>query len=385
MNKQQKLKGYLRMTMKAALRTALRIFSFVPVKDDRILFFAGMRGYTCNPKYVAEYLNDNYPGKFQLCWLAKTPEELEGRNYLTFIKYSPFQLLKALATSKVFVTNGSGAICPRRKKNFVVGTWHGNPYKKIGYDVHDSFTVTDVKHQSLDVMISVCEDYTEKCIHSGFHYHGRVINCGYPRNDIFFDARKSQDAANRVKKHYKLKSKVVLFAPTYRGEYQTGEKTNYKLDFSALNDSLAKKYGDDFSIVIRMHYFDKNQYNLPENVIDAGDWADMQELLCATDLLITDCSSTIWDFALTGRPCLLYFPDVENYTSSRGLYSDPVSWPGILCKTMDALCEALENLDETAFAERANTYLKETVSYEDGTASRQVCEEIIRFINTGKK
>ena len=70
-----------------------------------------------------------------------------------------------------------------------------------------------------------------------------------------------------------------------------------------------------------MHYFDKNQYDLPDYVVDAGDWADMQELLCATDLLITDCSSTIWDFAFTGRPCLLYFPDAEFYASSRGLYS----------------------------------------------------------------
>lgn len=381
----QSLKGYLRITMKAVLRSTLRLLFFVPVKNNRILFFAGMRGYTCNPKYVAEFLNDNYPGEYELCWLDKNPADIEGRDYLTFIKYNPFNLIKFLATSKVFVTNGTGAICPRRKKNYIVGTWHGNPYKKIGYDVDEKFTQSDIKHQSLDMMISLSNDYTEKCIHSGFHYYGRIINCGYPRNDIFFNVIKYQNAANEVKRKYNLKDKVILFAPTYRGKYQAGDKTDYKLDFFALSNSLKKKYEDDFSIIVRMHYFDKNQYNLPDNVIDVGDWADIQEILCATDLLITDCSSTIWDFALTGKPCLLFFSDLDKYDSSRGLYSDPASWPGILCKNMNDLCKAVEKLNEDAYLKIVNKYLKNTGSYENGTASRQVCEDIIRFIKSGNK
>ena len=267
----------------------------------------------------------------------------------------------------------------------IVGTWHGNPYKKIGYDLKDIFSKTDIKHQSLDVVISVSEDYTEKCIHSGFHYDGRILSIGYPRNDIFFDSVKCKEAASKVRKHYRLKGKVILFAPTFRGVYQMAEKANFQLDFTKLENSFKKKYGEDFSIIVRMHYFDKNQYDLPENVIDVENWPDMQEILCATDVLITDCSSTIWDFALTGRPCLLYFPDVENYTSSRGLYSDPASWPGIFCKTMDELCKAVETLNEDETAEKATVYLKETASYENGTASKQVCDEIFRFIETGKK
>lgn len=366
--------------MKAILRASLRMTPFIPIKKNKILFFAGMRGYTCSPKYIAEYLNTNYPGKYELCWIGKDPEEVKDYPYIKYVKFSPFPLFYALASSKVFVTNGENAICPKSKRRLILCTWHGVPYKKIGYASADKFALVDMKHSAIDVFISASQEYTDKVIKGSFHYDGEVLNSGYPRNDIFLNEKACRAAGRKIREHYNIKGTSILFAPTYRGTYQTGEKIDFKLDFKAFEKAVKEKFGDKATILVRMHYFDKNQYDLPETIVDVGDWPDMQEIMCAADILITDYSSTIWDFALTGRPCLLYLSDLEMYKSNRGLYSDPNTWPGIECRSMDELCDALQDLDEQKCQEMAKTYLEKMGSFENGTASQKACERLISFI-----
>lgn len=385
MDKKQELKGDVRLFLKKCLRGSLRAAEIIiPVKKNKILFYAGARGYICSPKYVAEYLNDHYPGKYELCWIGKDEKQLEGKSYLKLVKVSPFSLFYALASSKVFVTNGENAICPKSKKKLIICTWHGAAYKKVGFDTKDKFSKTDTKHSAINILLSISQEYTTHLIKSGFHYNGRILNCGYPRNDIFFDKNKVELASNKIRDKYHLTGKVILFAPTYRGVYQTANKVDFKLDFSKLKQALIQKYGDKVTILVRMHYFDKNQYDLPDNAIDVGNWPDMQELLCATDILITDYSSTIWDFALTKKPCLLYVPDLHEYETERGLYTDPRTWPGVLCMNMEELSNAIINLDEASCAKKAEEYLKNVCSYENGTATQQVCNEIVNYIDNSK-
>lgn len=167
------------------LRVAVRSAFFIPVKKNKILFYAGARGYICSPKYVCEYINSNYPGHFQLCWIGKDKNDVKDYPYVSFVKYSPFSLIYALASSKVFVTNGENAICPKSKKRLIICTWHGAVYKKIGFDTPDVFIQKSMSKSAVDLFLSVSKEYTEHCIHSGFNYHGRILNSGYPRNGGF--------------------------------------------------------------------------------------------------------------------------------------------------------------------------------------------------------
>ena len=380
MNILNDIKGYTVVFLKKMVRVTLYLTDFVPTQKNKILFFGGMRGYTCNPKYICEYLNEKYPGKYKLCWIAKDNEELEGHSYLQMVKYSPFSLLYALITSRVYVTNGVNAICPKSKKRLIIGTMHGTPYKMFGYLVNEKFTHIDATNSAFDILISNSDWYTDNMVHRCCRYEGEVLTCGYPRNDIFFDVIKREAASKRVREYYGLHGKVVLFAPTYRGAYKTAEKIDIKLDFIRLKAVLQSRFGNDVTIAIRMHYFDKNKYRLPDNVIDVGDWHDMQEILCATDILITDYSSTIWDFALTLRPCLLFVPDLDHYKTTRGLLTDPSTWSGIICKNMDELCVAIKNLDEPNYAKSIKKYLLNKGSYEHGKASELVSNEILKFM-----
>ena len=103
----------------------------------------------------------------------------------------------------------------------------------------------------------------------------------------------------------------------------------------------------------------------------------MQELLCAADCLITDYSSCIWDYALMGRPCFLFVPDLEEYTNKeQGLFVPIDQWPGVVCKDNDELCEQVRNSDRAearaAAKERAQRHLRTYGSYEEGKA----CERL---------
>lgn len=373
------IQGHLRLLAKMILRASVRFAFFIPVKKNKILFYVGTRGYTCNPKYVCEYLNSNYPGQFELCWIGKDKNELKDYPYISFVKYSPLSIIYALASSKVFVTSGENAICPKCNKRLIVCTWHGAVYKKIGFDAPDLFSQRSMSKSAVDLFISLSREYTEHCIHSGFNYHGNIINSGYPRNDIFFDRNRMQAAAEKVRLKYGITGVFVLYAPTYRGVYQTANKLDLRLDFKRLEDAIKARYGSNYTIGVRMHYFDKNVYDFPAHVVDVGSWPDMQEVMSATDILITDYSSTIWDFCLTRRPCLLYVPDLEDYKTNRGLYTEPEIWPGVLCENMDKLCDEIIHLDEAKCRMKAERYLKNTGSYEKGVASELVAREIIKF------
>ena len=375
MNYMQSLKGKIRVLSKSLLRNMLQIIK-LPVQKNKVLFYSGLRGYTCNPKYVCEYLRENYKGDYKLYWIGKSNEAVSD---VIFISSNPLSLFYHLATSKVFVTCGENTICPKDKRRLIVCTWHGVPYKTAGYDTKDALTHKDASHSSVDLFISCSNDYTKKLIFSAFRYHGRILNCGYPRNDIFFNCKKIEAAQKKVREYYHITNKTLLFAPTYRGEYRAARRIDGSIDFNRIKIALKKRYGEEYTVLVRMHYLDNNNYEYPDDVIDVSNWEDMQEILCCTDILITDYSSVIWDYSLTKRPCLLFLPDLKEYSTERGLTSDPCTWPGIVCTSMDQLYNSLISINESECKEKADQYLKMTGSYEDGSASRQICMAIENF------
>ena len=119
-------------------------------------------------------------------------------------------------------------------------------------------------------------------------------------------------------------------------------------------------------------------------LLDATDYPDMQELLCAADLLITDYSSSIWDYALLGRPAILYVPDLDRYEAEdRGFYTPIREWPGIICRDGGKMEEAILGLDEDEEKRRAGAHLEAFRSYERGRAC-EMTERVIRhFLRTG--
>ena len=372
-------KSEIQQLIFAIIRILLKVFYILPIKKNRILFNAyhGRHGYNDSPKYICEYLHNNYPGKYEMIWIAKNPKDFEGIEYIKTVKHKTFAWIITAMTSKVFVSNDTllSPYIPKRDSQLVIAMWHaGGAYKTLGVPGGK-----EVKGKNL-VYASSCEAFTEKHIHDAFHFYGEIMDCGVPRSDIFFDSKALQDATVKVKKYYGINDEiVVLYAPTFRGDMKNASKIEL-LDFDRVIDAIKRRYNTEVRVLFRTHYYDTNNYQLRKEIVDARGWNDMQELLCASDILITDYSSSMWDFALMGKPCLLYMPDKRVYEVNRGFATDPNTWPGIICETNKELIKQIETLDEERCKLIAKEHLKLFKSYETGTSTKQIVDRIVSFM-----
>ncbi|RKS73821.1 CDP-glycerol glycerophosphotransferase [Motilibacter peucedani] len=265
-------------------------------------------------------------------------------------------------------------------------TWHGTPLKHIHFDVYwapegrlDELT-RDVRRW--DVLLSPNVASTEN-LRNAFDFHGPVLETGYPRNDVLVDER-GAEVRERVRAQLGIApgTTAVLYTPTWRDDLLDGEG---RLDFSLHLDAeeFSRRLGDDHVLLLRMHYMLSARLRDEQRpgVVDVSYHPDINELYLAADVLITDYSSTMFDFAVTGRPILCFTYDLEDYRDRlRGFYFDFAAIaPGPLLRTSDEVLGALEGLDAVV-AEHADAYaaFRERFSHlEDGRASERVLEAVV--------
>ncbi len=173
---------------------------------------------------------------------------------------------------------------------------------------------------------------------------------------------------------------VVLYAPTYRGLQGISHKVDTRIDAASVREAVRRRFGREAVIFVRKHYLDTATDLTGDGVVDVSAYPDMQELLCASDLLITDYSSSIWDFALMERPCLLYVPDLEIYEQEdRGFFTPISKWPGIVCQSSGELEDTIDALDLEQCAKNRQRSPGSVRSLRNGKASALTAELIIRY------
>ena len=172
--------------------------------------------------------------------------------------------------------------------------------------------------------------------------------------------------------------RVILYAPTFRGTSITAARADGLPDWYALRDALV----DDHVLLVRLHPFVRSALTIDREldgfVTDVSDHRDINDLLHVTDVLVTDYSSVIYEFALLGRPMVFYAPDLDAYEAERGFYFDYRSGvPGPVTDTTEALADALRSLDAEAGAEQARAFARASFDVADGHATERVVEELL--------
>ncbi len=373
-----------RCFLRKCLRILLRIFYVFPVDRKKIVFcsFNG-RQYSCNPKYIFEYILDSCPGEFRVVWILDRPDPFFERTRC----YKRFSIgaVYTLLTARFIMDNlGFPSYLPKRKEQCVINTWHaGGAYKRctreaIGYP---SAEWADMLYRGgcTDVILSSCAVFSKEIpdIFPGFC--GRIAEFGLPRNDLFFYPEQMQKGAEKARSALGgVRGKVALYAPTFRGNSRDPESWKMELSTDAIRDQLSHRFGGDFSVWVRFHPSQKAIYGtLPEGCVDVSGYPDMQELLCAADILITDYSSSIWDYALTGRPCFLYTPDLESYQRKRGFYTPIEEWPGVLSVTEEELLDQITKFDASEYRRHCQRHLEKMGSFEQGNACRYLTDLLL--------
>jgi CDP-glycerol glycerophosphotransferase len=256
---------------------------------------------------------------------------------------------EALGTARFVVTNG--ALPPWFRKapgQVVVQTWRGQPVRRLGADVNDPRVLDEedgvLARQAAewDLLASPSE-FATRTLTAALGFRGRALEVGSPRNDVLLS-----DGAGQVRSDVRRRlgvhddQLVVLYAPTYR-EYARVRGHHEKVLFLDPAEVTARR--SDVVLLVRGH---ANTAEEPavhgERVVDVTTYPDTAELYLAADVLVTDYSSAVFDFALTDKPIILLAPDLEEYLhGERGLYVDLAQDPpGPLVRTTEEVLAALE-------------------------------------------
>lgn len=362
----------------------IELFNILPIKKNRMVFISHLgKTYSCNPRYLCEYLNTNCLGKYELIWIYdchfKKPALPKGVIGVPFFSNKG---LLMLSTAKVIVSNTriSEAFCfKKRKKQIYLQTWHSSlRLKCIEGDAnlgnqYEDFAKKDSK--KIDIIISGSK-FSTAVFKNSFWYNGLVLETGTPRIDWLRKVTEKESIFKKTKldknKHY------LLYAPTFRKD---GNLTAYNINYDGIIAALNQRFGTEWIILFRLHPNLKGKVASPfesKSVIDMTDYDDIQELLAISNFLITDYSSSMFDAALCDKICILYASDLENYLrSERKLYFDIQSLPFPLAENNEQLMQIIQTLDTDKYYSSIKLFLNQLGICENGLA----CENIERYLS----
>ncbi|MEV4636225.1 bifunctional glycosyltransferase family 2 protein/CDP-glycerol:glycerophosphate glycerophosphotransferase [Actinoplanes sp. NPDC049548] len=303
---------------------------------------------------------------------------------------------ESLATSRYIVTNQHlPEWFVRRPGQVVVQTWHGTPLKRIGFDIAD-VQFTDRRYleklaleaPNWSFLVSP-NTFSTPILRRAFRYEGELMEIGYPRNDLLF--RDRAEIKERVRRAAGIPEgkKLVLYAPTWRDDEYSGG--SYKISMKIDIDDAAEKLGHDHALLVRRHpnVVDEIPGNGEGFVYDVSTYPDMADLLAAADVLITDYSSVMFDFANTGRPMLFFTYDLAHYRDKlRGFYFDfEQEAPGPLLATSDEVVAAIRDVDIVAaeYTDRYRAFAAKACDLDDGQATARLIDVMLAEGERGRR
>ncbi|MBO5903364.1 MAG: CDP-glycerol glycerophosphotransferase family protein [Tidjanibacter sp.] len=359
-----------------------------PVVRGRVMCWAyNFKQYSCNPRYLSEYLAaHNEP--FDVYWVLR--KGISTNNIdpnVKIVRYRSWEYYRLVASAEFLVTNIRTEPYKigwrKRKCQKYLSLWHGGmALKRIEKDAEQSLTYAYLRRAKADsrvadLMISGCRFHTS-LIEQKFWYDGEILEKGIPRNDIFFDDEATERLRGVLAQRYGIADDeyLVLYAPTFRTSRSIEP---YRIDWANVISAIEKRSGGKkVRVMLRLHplLLGNNVSSLLVNhqqVIDMTAYHDMQELLRVSDMLITDYSSSMFDFSMQMRPCLLYATDVEQY--DRGYYFDFSELPYPLARNQQELIEIIDSFDEEKYKVSTQKFFDEKVGLvENGNASKHIAE-----------
>lgn len=361
------------------------INKFCKVKRNKIVL-SNIQGhqYACNIKYLGNELLKNENLDIVYLYYSNTDKTLLPNNF-RLAKYGSLKSLYELSTSRAWLFNSHPFIYQmgliKSNDTIFFQTFHGSMgIKKIEADAQQTYQDLgwykwQYKSASTFDYMFVDSEFEKNIFKSAFWGFGKTLKIGKARDCIFY--KNPEAYINKVKEYYNIpkENKIVLYAPTWRSDKRC---SCYNIDIKLLKKSLNRRFGSEWTVLIRAHSHMKiNTFNAlyDENqVINAVDYPDMQELLVAADVLISDYSSCIPEYTILKKPSFIYATDIEKYEN--GFYYPLSTLPTPIATDNGELAENILNFDNDKFVARCNEFLQE-MGHEDDENS---CKRIVDFI-----
>ncbi|MBS4198409.1 CDP-glycerol glycerophosphotransferase family protein [Bacillus sp. FJAT-49732] len=364
----------------------IHLFNCFPIKNNKI-FMTSYYGsqYGCNPKYITEYIIRNMPeDHFDIVWAFNDVIQHKHIPYIRKVKNMSLKYFYELCTSKIVITNfRTTDLFVKRKNQYYIQTWHSSlRLKQIEKDAEDKLPKSYVEmakkdSKKCDLLLSGCKFSTD-IFKRSFWYDGEIYEHGTPRNDFLLNQK--VNLKRNVLNLLNIPSdyKIILYAPTFRNHK---DHTIYELEFEKIIRTVENTFGGKWICLVKLHphlLSLSNNIIRGKDVLDVTNYDDIQELLSVSDILISDYSSLMFDFAMTRKPCFLYVPDYEEYTSKdRNLYFNVLELPFKVAMNKEELLHKIIHFESNTYSKDLDQFFFKIGSYEDGKAS----EYLVRRIN----
>lgn len=365
-----------------------RYFYYTKNKYVKYVYFNAWNGkYSDNPRAISEKLHEKEED-IKILWFCKS-DDPKIPSYISTVSREVGNI-KAMAQASVWVCCHEMPIYVVKKKDILyVQTWHGDRgFKECGLlaekSMGKSFSFNSrgkyVETKGMDYLV-VGSDFGEEQLPKFWGYKGVCLKYGCPRNDKLINIAKYSSEASLIKKSLGINDdmKVLLYAPTFRDS--NASYKNYYIDLDRTL-SLLNRNGDDWICLVRAHQISGTFKEKGIDVIDVTSYPDMADLLLITDLLISDFSSCLSDFILTGKPAIQAIFDYDDFVNnSRSLLMnvEDVGYP--IAKSqedLDTIIKNIGNIDFKAINKKINNYFG---TKETGYSSDMIANIIIDWLS----
>jgi CDP-glycerol glycerophosphotransferase len=355
----------------------------LPVRRDLVVFesFEG-RSYAGDPRRISEALAESHPDLKQVWLCASRAVSHTLPTHTTAAGRGSIRASYLLGRAAYWVDNfGLPAWYGKPERTCYLQTWHGTPVKLMMLDALSVATAGPERQRQLqelasrwDILLSTGTYFNDTFVRS-CNTSARILTVGAPRTDWLVTNVDTPASMFRSELGLSPDDRVVLYAPTYRpGPGWVLPAIDWDLLVEGLDASIL--------LLVRNHYFRKSikpPARVQDRFVDVTKIPDVNRLLLASDVLVTDFSSLMFDFSLLERPIVVFAPDLDRYEQAVGTYLDlRRSGPGPLAESTEELVTHIGAAIATPapFVERSAAFRKIYSDAEQGTATRAVVDEI---------
>lgn len=371
-------------------RNLVRELTCLPIQKNKI--FIQMDFYGGHGKYITmALLNGN--NSLDIVWAVRSSHKDLPEGVREVYQENRAEYYRELETAHIWIIDTYLPMDVVKKQGQVyiqVKHWSSITLKSFNMD-EDKFRLSEEcvgramsNAENMDYILSG-SSFDEATCRSGFLFRGTFERVGSSRSDILFDSSARHKVLQKLglpdSRHY------LLYAPTFRNEKQKTFSTRFVwtgLDFTLLKQTLEQKFGGTWSVFLRLHpvvAIHSSELDLPDFVIDASTYDDSQELVAASDILITDYSSIMFEPAFVKKPVFLYAPDRDTYVNEeRQLLLDYDELPFPIAVTNEELADKISAFDEEQYGKDLDAFFTKYDVHEDGHASERAADFILGLI-----
>ncbi|MFB5661494.1 CDP-glycerol glycerophosphotransferase family protein [Alteribacillus sp. HJP-4] len=394
-NKKNKSKKKNKKKLNKTSRTLLNMMARLP-KNSKVIVFESFFGkqYSCNPRAIYEELREKYP-KYTFYWsIDHRYKDTFKKHGLNTVPRFTLRWFLIMMRAKYWVFNSRlPKWMPKPENTVYLQTWHGTPLKKLALDMDEVYMpgTTTKKYKRNFVaeakrwnyLVSP-NPYSSEIFKRAFKFKRKLLETGYPRND--FLTNYTDEDVEAIRKHINIPEgkKVILYAPTWRdNEYHFIGMYKFALKMDL--DKMRDEFGDDYVILLRLHYLISDHLDIKKYegfAYDVSNYEDIRELYVVSDLLITDYSSVMFDYGILKRPMIFFAYDIDNYRDKlRGFYFDfEHEAPGPIVQNTEEILDEIRHVNtiRMRYKRECSQFEQRFHSLEDGRAAEKVVKKVFK-------